>query len=387
MYFDISFMIWMILGSTGTFIAEHLELTSAEKGLMVAIPVLGGALLRIPMGLLADRLGGKKMGIIGMILTMVPLIWGWLLADGLNEIYALGFLLGIAGASFAVALPLASRWYPKEYRGLAMGITGAGNSGTVLATLFGPRLAETYGWNAVFGLALIPLFIVLVIFCLCAKDCPTAIRPTKIVEYQRVLRRKETWLFSFFYSLSFGGFAGLTSYLSIFFLDQYDLDKVTAGDLVTFIVLAGSCARPIGGYLGDRYGGLSMLFWLFIGAFVTLFLAGILPPLYVSIPLLLATFLFLGSANGAVFQAISEYFMKEVGLLTGIVGAAGGLGGFFLPNILGMFKQWTNSYMYGFWLISAAVLTAVYLVAKLQKGIAHDRRQKEEQIETATSLK
>jgi len=130
-----------------------------------------------------------------------------------------------------------------------------------------------------------------------------------------------------------------------------------------------------------------MLFWLFIGAFVTLFLAGILPPLYVSIPLLLATFLFLGSANGAVFQAISEYFMKEVGLLTGIVGAAGGLGGFFLPNILGMFKQWTNSYMYGFWLISAAVLTAVYLVAKLQKGIAHDRRQKEEQIETATSLK
>ncbi|EHL73681.1 MULTISPECIES: nitrate/nitrite transporter [Bacillus] len=384
LYFDISFMIWVILGSTGTFIAEHLGLTSAEKGMMVAIPVLGGALLRIPMGLLADRWGGKKIGIIGMILTMVPLFWGWLLADGLNEIYALGFLLGIAGASFAVALPLASRWYPKEYRGLAMGIAGAGNSGTVLATLFGPRLAEAYGWNAVFGLALIPLFIVLVIFCLFAKDCPTAVRPTKIVEYQRVFKRKETWLFSFFYSLSFGGFVGLTSYLSIFFLDQYGVDKVTAGDFVTFIVLAGSCARPIGGYLGDRYSGLSLIFWLFIGAFAALFLVGILPPLSVSLPLLLLTFLFLGAANGAVFQAISEYFMKEVGLVTGIVGAAGGLGGFFLPNILGMFKQWTNSYTYGFWLISATILTAVYLVAKLQKESARNRRQNDEQIKTAT---
>ncbi|KJE26913.1 major Facilitator Superfamily protein [Geobacillus kaustophilus] len=120
---------------------------------MVAIPVLGGALLRIPMGVLADRWGGKRAGLFGMAVTAMPLVWGWQFADHMSDVYRLGFLLGVGGASFAVALPLASRWYPKEYQGLAMGIAGAGNSGTVLATLFGPRLAEAYGWNAVFGAA------------------------------------------------------------------------------------------------------------------------------------------------------------------------------------------------------------------------------------------
>ena len=142
LYFDVSFMIWVILGAIGTFIVEDLQLTPAERGMMVAIPVLGGALLRIPMGLLADRWGGKRVGMLGMLLTMVPLLWGWMFADYLSDIYALGFLLGIAGASFAVALPLASRWYPKQYQGLVMGIAGAGNSGTIIATLLAQGLQK-----------------------------------------------------------------------------------------------------------------------------------------------------------------------------------------------------------------------------------------------------
>lgn len=370
LYFDISFMIWVILGATGTFIVEDLGLTPAQKGMMVGIPVLGGALLRIPMGLLADRFGGKKMGMIGMILTSIPLFWGWLFADTLTHIYALGLLLGVAGASFAVALPLASRWYPKEHQGLAMGIAGAGNSGTVLAMLFGPRIAEEYGWNSVFGLALIPLIVAFIVFILFTKECPTAVKPAKISEYMRVMKMKETWLFSFFYSLSFGGFVGMTSYLTLFFFDQYGVDKVTAGDFVTLVVFAGSFVRPIGGYLADKYGGMKLLVWLFTGATVTLTIVGMLPPVYVALALLFVTLIFFGTANGALFQVIPNVFPKEVGLLTGFVGAAGGLGGFFLPNILGMFKQWTNSYSYGFWWIAATMLVAMLIMRRLHKTIA-----------------
>ncbi|MEW9671986.1 nitrate/nitrite transporter [Ammoniphilus sp. 3BR4] len=320
LYFDVSFMIWVILGTTGTFIVEDLGLSPAQKGLMVGIPVLGGALLRIPMGLLADRFGGKKMGMIGMVLTMIPLTWGWLFADSLSQIFALGFLLGIAGASFAVALPLASRWYPKEHQGLAMGIAGAGNSGTVLAMLFGPRIAQVYDWQTVFGLALIPLVLAFIVFAIFAKDCPTAAKPMKFSEYLRVMKQKEPWLFAFFYSLSFGGFVGLTSYLTLFFFDQYGISKVRAGDFVTLVVFAGSFVRPIGGFLADKFGGMKLIVILFAGAAMTMFIVGTLPPVYIALSLLFVTLIFMGAANGALFQVIPVRFPKEVGLLTGFVG-------------------------------------------------------------------
>src|SRR5690554_1506271 len=160
LYFDVSFMIWVLCGALALFITKDFDLTDSQKATMVAIPLLGGAILRIPMGILADKIGCKKAGIFGMIVTMIPLLWGWLGGNSINEVLAVGLLLGMAGASFAVALPLASLWYPPQYQGLAMGIAGAGNSGTALATFFGPKLAEVYGWHAVFGLALIPLSLV-----------------------------------------------------------------------------------------------------------------------------------------------------------------------------------------------------------------------------------
>lgn len=367
LYFDISFMIWVLLGATGNFIVEDLNLTAAQKGMMVGIPVLGGALLRIPMGLLADKFGGKKMGLIGMILTMIPLAWGWLLADSLTEIYALGFLLGIAGASFAVALPLASKWYPPEHQGLAMGIAGAGNSGTVIATFFGPRIAEIHGWDFVFGVALIPLIIAFIVFAIFAKDCPTASKTLTGKEYFSVIKRREPWLFAFFYSLSFGGFVGLTSYLTLFFFDQYGVSKVQAGDFVTLVVFAGSFVRPIGGFLADKWGGLKMLVFLFLGATISLIIVGMLLPVYVALGMLFITLIFLGTANGALFQVIPVTFPKEVGLLTGFVGAAGGLGGFFLPNILGSFKQLTGTYAYGFWWVAMTTLVAVIVLYNMYK--------------------
>lgn len=375
-------MIWVMIGATSTFIVQDFGLSPAEKGLMVGIPVLGGSLLRIPMGLLADRYGGKRMGIIGMILTMIPLLWGWQYGNSLTEVQAFGFLLGIAGASFSVALPLASRWYPPEHQGLAMGIAGAGNSGTVMATLFAPRIAESLGWHAVFGLALIPLVVAFIVFVIFAKDSPTAAKPQKLSEYLGIVKVKETWIFSFFYSLSFGGFVGLTSYLSIFFVDQYGISKVLAGDFVTLTVFAGSFVRPIGGYIADRLGGMNLLLKLFGLAAIVLVLVGFLPSLYVALAFFIIAMLIFGVANGALFQVIPTRFPREVGLFTGFVGAAGGLGGFFLPNILGTFKGLTGSYSLGFWWIGATYLMALIMVVWLQNAW-----KKSESAQPAANLK
>lgn len=367
LYFDISFMIWVMVGATSTFIVQDFGLSPAEKGLMVGIPILGGSLLRIPMGLLADRFGGKTMGIVGMLLTMIPLFWGWLFGNSLTEVQAFGFLLGIAGASFAVALPLASRWYPPEHQGLAMGIAGAGNSGTVLATLFAPRIAEAFGWHAVFGFALLPLLVAFIVFVIFAKESPNTPKPQKVTEYLSIVKRKETWIFSFFYSLSFGGFVGLTSYLAIFFVDQYDISKVTAGDFVTIIVFAGSFVRPIGGYIADKMGGMKLLIRLYLFAAIILGFIGLLPSLYVALTLFVVVMLIFGVANGALFQVIPTRFPKEVGIFTGFVGAAGGLGGFFLPNILGTFKELTGSYALGYWWIGATYVGALIILIWLNK--------------------
>lgn len=365
-YFDISFMIWVMVGATSTFIVQDFGLSPAEKGFMVGIPILGGSLLRIPMGLLADRFGGKRMGMIGMMLTMLPLFWGWLYGNSLSEVQAFGFLLGIAGASFAVALPLASRWYPPEHQGLAMGIAGAGNSGTVLATLFAPRIAESFGWHGVFGFSLLPLFTAFIVFIIFAKDSPAAPKPQKLSQYLAIVKMKETWISSFFYSLSFGGFVGLTSYLGIFFVDQYGISKVTAGDLVTITVFAGSFVRPIGGYIADRLGGMNLLIKLYGLAAFVLFVVGFLPSIYMMVPLFIFAMLIFGISNGALFQVIPTKFPREVGIFTGFVGAAGGLGGFFLPNILGTYKEITGSYGLGFWWISATYVGALIIIIWLQ---------------------
>ncbi|PLR78075.1 MFS transporter [Bacillus sp. V3-13] len=384
LYFDISFMIWVMLGATSTFIVQDFGLSPAEKGLMVGIPILGGSLLRIPMGLLADRYGGKRMGTIGMILTMIPLFWGWLYGNSLTEIQAFGFLLGIAGASFAVALPLASRWYPPEHQGLAMGIAGAGNSGTVLASMFAPRIAEVFGWHGVFGFALIPLAAAFIVFIIFAKDSPDAPKPQKLSEYMGIVKTKETWIFSFFYSLSFGGFVGLTGYLAIFFVDQYGISKVTAGDIVTIIVFAGSFIRPIGGYMADRLGGINLLVILFGMSAAVLGFIGFLPSLYVMITLFIAVMLVFGIANGALFQVIPTRFPKEVGIFTGFVGAAGGLGGFFLPNILGTFKEITGSYSFGFWWIGITYAVALTVLIWLQSS--WKKGEKKEQVSTINAV-
>ncbi|MFN3648854.1 MAG: MFS transporter [Armatimonadota bacterium] len=363
LYFDVSFMIWVLLGPLAVFIADDLKLSPAEKGLLTAIPLLGGSLFRLFLGPLADRLGGRRVGIAGMLLTLLPLLLGWLWAESLPQLYLVGLLLGVAGASFAVALPLASRWYPPEHQGLAMGIAGAGNSGTLLATLFAPRLAEWLGgWKPVFALVTLPLLAVLVLFVLLAKDRPGTAVPKSAADYLGVLKQADAVWFCLLYSLTFGGFVGLASFLSTFFRDQYAVSRITSGDLTTLCVLSGSFLRPVGGYLSDRLGGSRML-QLLLGGVVLLALGiATLPPVALVTVLFFLLMALLGMGNGAVFQLVPQRFPREVGVLTGLVGAAGGAGGFFLPSLLGAVKGASGSFTLGFLLAAGYALFCLALV-------------------------
>jgi NNP family nitrate/nitrite transporter-like MFS transporter len=344
LYFTVSCMVWLIPGALANSIASDFGLSDAQKGLMVAVPVLGGAVLRLVMGPLADRIGARRTAILGMMLSMLPLLLGWLWADRFAEMLLVGLLLGVAGASFAAALPLAGRWYPPRFQGLVMGIAGAGNGGTALATFFGPRLAVTWGWHAVFGLALIPLLATLAAFAVLAKDSPDQPPQRPLSDYASVLRLGDTWWFCFFYAITFGGFVGLASFLNVFFLSQYGLSKVEAGSFATLCVVAGSMLRPVGGHLADRFGGVRVLTGLYLVVGATMLGMSALPPLFAGTALLFTVMAALGMGNGCVFQIVPQRFAREIGVVTGIVGAAGGVGGFVLPIVLGVLKQTTGSF-------------------------------------------
>ena len=361
LYFDAAFMVWVLLGPLGPVIAKSLDLNSAEKGLMVAIPTLAGAVLRIVNGLLADRIGAKRAGAINQVIVIAGLLSAWTL--GVNSFagtLALGVILGFAGASFAIALPLASRWYPPEHQGKAMGIAGMGNSGTVLASLFAPTLAKAFGWNAVLGLACIPLTIVFLVYLVLAKDAPGKPAPKTLAAYLEPLKTADAWWFMLFYSVTFGGFVGLASSLSIYFTETFSLTPVMAGYATAACVFVGSLVRPMGGALADRIGGIKALSVVYVVAAVML--AGVaMGPSTVTIALALfaVAMLALGCGNGAVFQLVPQRFGKEIGVMTGLVGMAGGVGGFYLASSLGFAKQITGSFSSGFLIFASLAMVAL----------------------------
>ena len=368
LYFDVSFMVWVMIGALGVYIAQDFSLSPTQKGFMVSVPILAGALLRIPLGMASDYYGPKKTGTVGLILTLVPLLAGWLGARSLEELFLVGLMLGIAGASFAVALPMASQWYPRQYQGLAMGIAGAGNSGTVLASFFAPRLAEHVRWHGVFGLSTVPVLFTLALFCLFAKENPEKPARQRPPEYLRVLREADLWWFSLFYMVTFGGFVGLASFLPIFFHDQYGVSRIMAGNLTALAVFAGSFLRPLGGLLADRFGGIRSLLALYgIVASVT-FVVATVPPVALATLSLFLGMGALGMGNGAVFQLVPQRFQSEIGVATGIVGSAGGFGGFLLPSLFGILKDSTGSYGAGFLIFSLAAFSCVGLLANVQRG-------------------
>jgi len=290
---------------------------------------------------------------------------GWQAGSGLPLLLGVGLMLGTAGASFAVALPLASRWYPPERQGLAMGVAAAGNSGTVIANLAAPRLADLFGWHNVLGLAMLPLALVLVAFALLARDSPRQAGAQPVQHYLRALRQADMWWFSLLYSVTFGGYVGLGSFLPLFLRDQYAIDPISAGSVTALAAFVGSGIRPIGGYLADRLGGVRMLGFILTGIATTYALAATLPPIGLMTPLLVFGMACLGLGNGSVFQLVPQRFRDQIGVATGMVGAIGGLGGFALPILLGNIKQSSGSFGAGFATLALAALAALILLRVL----------------------
>ncbi len=361
LYFDLSFMVWVVLGPLGVQIARDLGLSPAEKGLMVATPVLAGAILRMINGVLVDHLKPKLAGAICQVLVIVGLSAAWYFGvHNFHQVLALGIVLGVAGASFAVALPLASRWYPPEHQGTALGIAGAGNSGTVLAALFAPGLAVAFGWNNVLGLAVIPLVLTFAIYLVMAKNAPDCPAPKTFLEYLTVFKIGDAWWFMFFYSVTFGGFVGLASSLTIYFADQYGLSPVVAGYFTAACVFAGSLVRPMGGALADRIGGIRTLTVVYIVAAIALCVVSVgLSQSWMALSGFVVAMLALGAGNGAIFQLVPQRFRREIGVMTGLVGMTGGIGGFYLASSLGFSKQLTGSYQTGFLIFAGLAILAL----------------------------
>ena len=368
LHFDLSFMLWVLIGALGIYISKDLNLQPAQKGLLVAIPILGGSIMRFPMGFMVNRFGGKRMGAAMFVFYILPLFLGWRFGHSMSTMVGVGFLLGISGASFAVALPLASRWYPPEKQGLVMGIAAAGNSGTVIANLLAPPLANMYGWHNVLALAMLPAVAGLLIFLLCAKENPNLPKPAREKSIE-ILAAADLWWFCLFYSITFGGFVGLSSFLPIFFRDQFHVSPTNAGYLTALAAVAGSSIRPVGGYLADKVGGgVRVLIYLLPGIGMLYMLIASSFPLPATAGMILATMACLGLGNGAIFQVVPQRFSERISVATGIIGAFGGLGGFFLPTLLGGMKQLTGSFRSGFLSIAALSVTASFLLLVLMRS-------------------
>jgi len=359
LYFDVSFMIWTILGPLGAQIGESLGLTPQQKGLMVAVPILAGAFLRIVLGLTVDRIGAKNTGILAQIVVIGGLAYAWF--AGLQNFHAvllMGAVLGFAGASFAVALPQAGRWYPPNMQGLVMGLAGAGNVGTVLDALFAPRLAAAFGWHNVFGLAMIPAVLVLAVYAIFSKEANVEVKRKRLTDYVNLLKDKDAHWFCFYYTISFGGFVGLASSYVLYFKSEFALPAVHAGDYAAICTAAGALLRPAGGSVADRIGGIRALYRFYIAAGLALVAAAIGHNLYFNTAMLIVASGALGMANGSVFQLLPQRFGKDLGVMTGLVGAGGGVGGFYLASSLGYSKGITGSYLAGFMIFATLCFVA-----------------------------
>jgi len=384
LYFDMSFMVWTMLGPLSTEIAEALAkggfiITAGQKATLLSLPILSGAILRILLGFGVDKLGAKITALISQAIVIAALTTAYILGDHITYnillIVALG--LGFAGASFAVALPQAGQWYPPKLQGVVLGIAGAGNIGVVLDFLFAPKIAEIWGWYSVFGVGAAMAMLVFIAYLFLAKDAPKEIytpRPKKVKDYLKLLKDKDTWWFNLFYAVSFGGFVGFAGYMKVYLMNTYQTDmstfginvfdepnvKVIAGYFGALTIFAGAVLRPVGGAIADKMGGIKSLYIFFgVVALLAVVNATIVLPFWVAIIVLFTIMANLGMANGAVFQLVPQRFGKDIGIMTGIIGAAGGLGGTALIKTLGWSKGAFNGYSAGFMIFAGVVLVAI----------------------------
>lgn len=384
LYFDFSFMMWTMLGPLATEINETLSaagnaLNDSQIATLLALPILSGALLRILLGFFVDKFGPKKTALGAQMIVIVTLFFAFFQSDAItyNQLLMVALGLGFGGASFAVALPQAGQWYPPRLQGVVLGIAGAGNIGVVIDFLFAPKIAQLWGWPSVFLVGAVLSTIIFIAYMFLAKDAPLSVykpNPKTFKDYMKLLRDKDTWWFNLFYAVSFGGFVGFANYMKVYLMNTYQSDmsaigldilnednvKVMAGYFGALCIFAGAVLRPVGGAIADKMGGVKSLY-VFYGSIVVLSLitALIQLPFWVAITVMFLIMANLGMANGSVFQLVPQRFGKDIGIMTGLIGAAGGLGGSALIKTFGWSQGAYEGYTAGFLIFAGFVLLAI----------------------------
>ncbi len=364
LYFDFCFAVWVLNGAMAPFISEHFGLTPQQKGLMLTVPILAGAFMRFPLGILAQYIGRKNAALVEMGAIFLALIYGYFYVKEYSDVLAMGVLLGIAGASFGVALSLGSGWYPPQHKGLAMGLAGAGNSGTVLAVLFAPPLAMKYGWQTVYGFAAATMLLPIFVMAFIAKEPPDR-EHQSFRDHIACLFERDGWIFSLIYIVSFGGFIGLASFLPTYFHDNFKVTKVEAGQLTMLATLMGSAVRVVGGYISDRIGGVKTLGSVLVVTMVGFSVIGLMPSLTLTTIMFMFCFAALGAGNGALFQLVPLRWPATTAVAGSMIGEIGALGGGFIPLAMGYSQQWFGTYLWGF---VAFAFLALVMVAVLMKA-------------------
>lgn len=380
--FTVSFAIWSLLSPLASQFQKLYHIGDFAISVLIAVPVILGSLARIPMGVLTDRYGGRRVMTLLLLFTIIPCV-GLYFARSYWTFLFWAFFLGMAGSSFAVGVPYVSRWFSAEKQGLVLGIFGVGNIGTAISARFVPQLANKLGgWPPVFLIFAGMVLLVALAFYFISSDEARPVA-TKTLNQRLVILKREklSWLFSLFYFVTFGGFVAFGLYLPKLLVDLYGLDKVDAGNRAAVFIVVATLARPLGGWLSDKLGAMRILTGVFT---LTPLLALILAfsPGVVILTICFLTIAFcLGLANGAVFKLVPQYFLQEAGTVTGLVGAAGGLGGFFPPLIMGFFKSTLGSYAFGYVLLA---LTAV--VCLILNLVVLGKRSKEEAVTNEPAL-
>jgi NNP family nitrate/nitrite transporter-like MFS transporter len=367
LYFSFSCCIWVLNGAMAPFIGETFQLTPAQKGLMLSIPIIAGALMRFPLGVLAQYIGRKSATLVEMGLIAVAMLFGFFFVHSFNDLLAMGVLLGIAGASFGVALSLGSGWFPPQHKGLAMGLVGAGNVGTAVSVLVAPPLANWIGWQAVYGVAAAAIAIPMVVMVVFAKEPPDVAGHASFREHIACLFEKDGWAFSLIYGVTFGGFIGLTTFLPSYYYDQFGVSKVQAGQLTMLAAFMGAAVRVAGGWIADRWGGVNTLTLVLVLVAVCLVAVGVSSSsLALTTLLLMLCFAALGAGNGALFQLVPLRWPTSTAVAGSMIGEIGALGGGLVPNAMGLSKQYLGSYVWGFVLFAALAVVMLGVMRVMQ---------------------
>ena len=368
----ISFVIWSMISPIAPQLTKLYGLSIFDKSILVATPVLLGSILRIPLGILTDRFGGRKIYTLLMLYLVVPLI-GISYAHSFLSLVVWEVLLGVAGTSFAVGIGYVSSWYPVEQQGFVLGITALGNIGTAVAGFTIPSLFLHMGFASMSRMLVIPVLIMAALLWVLTRDPNHEERITKPLPKNRsialpnVWMSSKLWILSVFYFITFGGFVAFGNYLPTLLQGQFSFSPVDAGLRASAFVVLATALRPVGGYLADRIAPQLLLIISFavIMTAAVLFSLGIGSILWTTVAALLISTM-LGIGNGAVFKLVPLYFPHNTGKATGIIGAFGGIGGFFPPLVLGAIKQSTGSYSMG--LLFLAVACAIALMFAIRSN-------------------